>query len=67
MLTDSVSVGYSSAIFISQSTKIHRMVKWGKSPEVAETLTPWRTDDHLALMERKGVEMQSKGVISLID
>lgn len=47
--------------------EIHRMVKRGKSPEVAETLTPWRTDDHLALMERKGVEMQSKGVKSLID
>jgi predicted TIM-barrel fold metal-dependent hydrolase len=38
--------------------EIHRMVERGEFPEVAETLTPWRIDDHLALMEREGVDMQ---------
>ena len=38
--------------------EIHRMVERGEFPAVAETLTPWRIDDHLALMEREGVEMQ---------
>ncbi|MFQ5694113.1 MAG: hypothetical protein ACE5IM_13870 [Nitrospinota bacterium] len=38
--------------------EIHRMVARGEFPEVAETLTPWRIDEDLALMEREGVDMQ---------